>query len=145
MAQRYSNSPQVRRMIAAMERRAGGSQGLCYRYVKNGLLSGGLVNTYLAGGSAFMAGPQLQRQGFRNVINSLGGDPRRAPIGAVLVYDGGPHGHIEVRTPNGFISDYRSSNPRTGNGTQGRGRRLIGVYIHPNPGQFGAAGQGRGR
>jgi len=32
-------------------------------------------------------------------------------VGAVLVYGGGGAGHVELRTPHGFTSDYHSSRP----------------------------------
>jgi hypothetical protein len=68
--------------------------------------------------------------------------PYDAPPGAVLVYGAAPgatdknskYGHIEVRTRDGFASDYFSPNARTGaaeNGMEGRGRVLIGVYTKP--------------
>jgi hypothetical protein len=44
------------------------------------------------------------------------------------------YGHIEIRTPNGFASDYYRPKARTGpvsNGLSGSGRRLIGVYVNP--------------
>ncbi len=123
------------------ERRAGSrSQGLCYRYVKQALQASGAVNTYLAGGSAIQAGPQLERQGYVNLLNRPGFQIRSAydaPVGAVLVYSGGQHGHIEIRTRNGFASDFASPNARTGaaeNGLSGRGRTLVGVYVLPAAG-----------
>jgi LysM repeat protein len=123
------------------ERRAGAqSQGLCYRYVKQALQQSGAVNTYLAGGSAIQAGPQLERQGYVNILNRPGfniNSPYDAPKGAVLVYSGGQHGHIEIRTDNGFASDYASRNARTGGpeaGLSGRGRTLVGVYVLPAAG-----------
>jgi hypothetical protein len=35
-----------------------------------------------------------------------------APVGAVLVYSHGTsgYGHVEIRTKNGFVSDYFSKN-----------------------------------
>ena len=48
-------------------------------------------------------------------------DPFSAPVGSVLVY--GPSrsaGHVELRTKNGFVSDFRSPTPSK--------RPLIGVY-----------------
>jgi hypothetical protein len=35
-------------------------------------------------------------------------DPNAAPIGAVLVYGNKNHGHVEIRTKDGFVSDYHS-------------------------------------
>jgi hypothetical protein len=36
-------------------------------------------------------------------------DPYAAPIGAVLVYGDRTHGHVEIRTKTGFVSDYHSN------------------------------------
>jgi hypothetical protein len=48
-------------------------------------------------------------------------DPFAAPIGSVLVY-GTSHsvGHVEFRTKDGFVSDFRSKTPSR--------RPLLGVY-----------------
>jgi len=35
-------------------------------------------------------------------------DPYAAPIGAVLVYGNKDRGHVEIRTKDGFVSDYQS-------------------------------------
>lgn len=132
------NQASVNAAIYAENRvRGQGSQSLCYRYVKQALQHAGAVNTYLAGGSAIQAGRPLEQQGFVNVLNRPGANIRSAydaPVGAVLVYRGGQHGHIEIRTPNGFASDYFSTRARTGaeaNGLSGGGRTLVGVYIKP--------------
>jgi hypothetical protein len=37
-------------------------------------------------------------------------NPYAAPLGAVLVYANGRMGHVEIRTRNGFASDYHSNN-----------------------------------
>ena len=39
-------------------------------------------------------------------------DPYAAPLGAVIVYGKGSNGagHVELRTKNGFVSDYTSKN-----------------------------------
>jgi LysM repeat protein len=133
--------PRSVRAADLAERRAGPhSQRLCYRYVKQALQQSGAVNGYLAGGSAIQAGPQLQRQGYVNILNRPGFQIRSAydaPVGAVLVYSGGQHGHIELRTNHGFASDYASPNARTGaagNGLSGNGRTLVGVYVLPAQG-----------
>jgi LysM repeat protein len=134
------DSRSVRAAELAEANALSGSRGLCYRYVKRALQQSGAVNTYLAGGSAIQAGPQLERQGYTNILNRPGFNirsPYDAPPGAVLVYAGGQHGHIELRTRNGFASDYFSPRARTGGegaGLEGRGRRLVGVYIKPAEG-----------
>ena len=37
-------------------------------------------------------------------------DPYAAPVGAVLVYGNRYRGHVEIRTKDGFVSDYHSKN-----------------------------------
>ncbi len=37
-------------------------------------------------------------------------DPYKAPLGAVLVYGNKGRGHVEIRTKDGFVSDYHSKN-----------------------------------
>ena len=48
-------------------------------------------------------------------------NPYEAPVGAVLVYDAKrAAGHVEIRTENGFASDFRSKTPSR--------RPLLGVF-----------------
>ena len=51
-------------------------------------------------------------------------NPYAAPLGSVLVYGGRDAGHVEIRTKNGFVSDYFSSTPRAG-------RPFIGAFVLP--------------
>ena len=125
------------------------SAGKCYRYVKKALLAAGAVDHYLGGGSAIEAGPLLIQQGFTDILGlpSAGiKSPYDAPTGAVLVYKATPyatdknriHGHIEIRTADGFASDYYSPRARTGPRENGlavnsaSGRALAGVYVKPD-------------
>jgi len=90
----------------------------CWQYVKDALLQAGVVDTRPTTNYACEAGSELTgRYGFvRLPIHN----PYLAPEGAVLVYEGGGAGHVEIRTEQGFASDYRSP---------WRCRyRLIGVY-----------------
>lgn len=124
-------------IFSAMKNRLSRSTGYCYRYVKRALLSAGLVSKYLPGASAKGAGPELVKQGFVNLMKSSVAStirtPCDAPVGSVLVYDGGLHGHIEIKSESGYVSDYLGANPRTGGCVgAGRGRRLIGVYLKPD-------------
>ncbi|KZL19636.1 hypothetical protein PsAD2_01915 [Pseudovibrio axinellae] len=69
----------------------------CYRYVKKHLISEGLVDTYIPGGSAYMAIQSLPKYGFKRLRVS---SPDRAPVGSICVYDRDKrnrHGHIEVK------------------------------------------------
>ncbi|MGA3169685.1 MAG: hypothetical protein ABSE62_01605 [Chthoniobacteraceae bacterium] len=94
------------------------SRARCWQYVKNALLEAGVVSVRPATNYACEAGDELtSRYGFvRLPIHN----PYSAPIGAVLVYEGGSAGHVEFRTEHGFASDYHSP---------WRCRyRLIGVY-----------------
>jgi LysM repeat protein len=127
------------------------SKGECYAWVKRALQDSGAVSRYLVGVPAKGAGPELVKEGYTNVLGKPGYNiksPYDAPKGAVLVYGAAPgvtdknakYGHIEIRTDNGFASDYKSAKARTGaasNGLVGTGdkaRVLIGVYIKPDAG-----------
>ncbi|MCB0349453.1 MAG: hypothetical protein KDD37_11505, partial [Bdellovibrionales bacterium] len=142
MVKDYSESPEVEALISCAERNVRpGPTGYCYRYVKNALLGGNLSSTYLNGVPAKKAGAELRREGYTNLLQLDGWDkkilsPYDAPKGAILVYDGGQYGHIEIKSGDvgegGFISDYYSESSRVGqvsNGLSGRGRTLIGVYV----------------
>ena len=112
-----------KRMIHAAElaatRAHARSHGTCWGYVKNALLSAGLVDTRPKTGYAKQAGNELANDyGFTKIGIS---DPYKAPLGSVLVYGGRGAGHVEFRTKTGFVSDFTSSKPSR--------RPLIGVYI----------------
>jgi hypothetical protein len=78
----------------------------CWRYVKQALLQAGAVSGYPGTSYACQAGAELtSRYGFVRLPIR---DPYSAPVGAVLVYEGGGAGHVEIRTEHGFASDYRS-------------------------------------
>ena len=155
----YSRSQQVRRMMdradttldprwAKKYPRTPTSAFLytCYRGVKFRLKDAGLVPGYLNGDARPMssAPASLRANGFINIMgSSLIKKPDDAPPGAVLVYSdekdfthrgSAPYGHIEIRTYDGYVSDFKSptaltkdqmSRSRTATGT----RRLIGIYI----------------
>lgn len=111
------------RMIRAMEiasaRAYGRSQGTCWRYVKNALLSAGLVDSRPTTAYAKEAAYELTtKYGFRKIACT---NPYEAPLGSVLVYGGAGAGHIEFRTPSGFVSDFTTPRPSK--------RPLIGVYV----------------
>jgi hypothetical protein len=111
------------RMIRAMEiasaRAYARSQGTCWRYVKNALLSAGLVDTRPTTAYAKEAAQELtSKYGFRKISCS---NPYEAPLGSVLVYGGAGAGHVEFRTRGGFVSDFTTPRPSK--------RPLIGVYV----------------
>ncbi|MBX2987714.1 MAG: hypothetical protein KF802_07430 [Bdellovibrionaceae bacterium] len=112
----------------------------CAYYVRMAL-SGTALPAKTGGlGHAKDMGCNLQSYGFRNLCGSCRSravcnmTPESAPVGAVLVYDyrgcGHPAGHVEIRTSQGYVSDYFSTIPRTGSGRNvGNCRALIGVYV----------------
>ncbi|MCB9026880.1 MAG: hypothetical protein H6625_11215 [Bdellovibrionaceae bacterium] len=140
----YSSSDQVKNMIHyAMRKKKRASAGVCYMFVKNALLASGLTAKRSGERRAKNAGSSLKAEAYINLMDEPDWknrikSPYDAPKGAILVYNGGPSGHIEIKTGDigegGFVSDYYSPNARTGiskNKNVGRGRRLIGVYIKP--------------
>jgi len=125
------------------------SIGYCYRYVKNALLAGGATSQRLSGVAAAEAGSALVGQGFIDILGIPGAgikSPYDAPEGAVIVYKATPsaidknriYGHIEIRTSDGFASDYFSPRARTGPRENGltlnssAGRSVSGVYVKPD-------------
>jgi len=49
-------------------------------------------------------------------------DPYQAPVGSVLVYNANrAAGHVELRTKDGFVSDFLSKKPSR--------RPLLGVFV----------------
>ena len=103
----------------AADRARSRSRGVCWRYVKDALLSAGLVDTRPNTGYAKQAANELTTEyGFRQIKCN---DPYKAPVGNVLVYGGKGAGHIEFRTKQGFVSDFVTPKPSR--------RPLIGVYV----------------
>ena len=94
----------------------------CWRYVKEALLAAKVVDTYPGTAYAKQAGEELiNKHGFRRLsIN----DPFKAPIGSVLVYGGRGAGHVEIRTKDGFVSDFESPTPSK--------RPLLGIFVKPS-------------
>jgi hypothetical protein len=103
----------------AADRAKSRSRGVCWRYVKDALLSAGLVETRPDTVYAKQAAAELTDEyGFKKIRCS---DPYKAPVGSVLVYGGKGAGHIEFRTKKGFVSDFVAIRPSK--------RPLIGVYV----------------
>ena len=114
-----------KRMVKAAEiaaaRARGHSISRCWRYVKQALLASKVIDTYPSTAYAKQAGTELQtKYGFKKIKVK---DPFKAPLGSVLVYGGKGAGHVELRTAQGFVSDFASAKPSP--------RPLIGVYIKP--------------
>ena len=100
----------LRAASIADERAHARSKARCWHYVKEALLASGAVASYPRTAYAYQAGEELARNyGFRKLSVR---DPYDAPLGAVLVYSHGSRGagHVEIRTKNGFVSDYSSKN-----------------------------------
>jgi hypothetical protein len=99
--------PKLTRAATLAEERAhANSQASCWHYVKHALFSAGVISSYPKTAYAAEAGDELMRSyGFKRLPIR---DPYKAPIGAVLVYGNRNHGHVEIRTKDGFVSDYHS-------------------------------------
>lgn len=112
---------QLMRAVEIAEQRAHArTTRRCWRYVKQALLAAGVVDEYPGTVYARQAGGELTRNhGFVRLEGIT--CPFEAPVGSVLVYGGRGPGHVEFRTRDGFVSDFRSERPSR--------RPLIGVYI----------------
>jgi len=113
--------PALVRAANFADQRAGRHSTLrCWHYVKDALVATGAVRSRPVSAYAIEAGEELMRQhGFVRLQIS---NPYRAPVGSVIVYGGyGGAGHVELRTPHGFASDYRSHFACR--------YRMIGVYV----------------
>lgn len=99
--------PKLRRAATIAQERANArSKARCWHYVKTALVASGAISSYPKTAYAFEAGRELVRDyGFRKLSVR---DPYAAPLGSVLVYGG--RGHVEIRTKDGFVSDYQSKN-----------------------------------
>src|SRR6266849_6114793 len=103
----------------AEERARAHSHSLCWRFVKEALVAAGVVSSRPTTSLAKQAGQELVSDyGFKKLAVA---DPYAAPVGAVLVYGASKAaGHVEIRTVDGFVSDFKSRVPSP--------RPLLGVY-----------------
>ena len=103
----------------AQERAHAHSRSRCWHYVKDALLASGVIDSRPKTELARDAASELVgNYGFKRLPVS---DPFSAPIGSVLVYGTSRSvGHVELRTRDGFVSDFRSKTPSH--------RPLLGVY-----------------
>ena len=103
--------PRLRRAATIAQERANArTKARCWRYVKEALVASGAITSYPKTNYACQAGDELAHNyGFKKLSVR---DPYAAPIGAVIVYGkgSGGAGHVELRTKNGFVSDYFSKN-----------------------------------
>jgi hypothetical protein len=109
----------VQAATLAQERAHAHSRSRCWHYVKDALLASGVIES--------RPKTELARDAASELVNNYGfkklsiTDPFAAPIGSVLVYGTARSvGHVEIRTKDGFVSDFRSPTPSR--------RPLVGVY-----------------
>lgn len=115
------DSRMMRAAEIAQARARGHSISRCWRYVKTALLDSKTIDSYPKTATAKEAGAELQGSyGFKKLNVK---DPYKAPLGSVIVYGGRGAGHVEIRTAQGFVSDFNSPKPSP--------RPLIGVYVKP--------------
>jgi len=116
---RRLNPTMVRAATIAEERAHAHSRKQCWHAVKEALVASGAVDSRPKTALAKQAADELvANYGFKRLAVR---DPYQAPVGSVLVY--GAHraaGHVEIRTRDGFVSDFRSKKPSH--------RPLVGVY-----------------
>jgi len=113
------NPKLMRAATIAQERAHAHSKSRCWHYVKEALMASGIIDERPKTALAKQAADELVRTyGFKKLPIR---DPFAAPLGSVLVYNArGAAGHVEIRTKDGFVSDFRSKTPSK--------RPLIGVY-----------------
>ena len=109
----------VQAATLAQERAHAHSRSRCWHYVKDALLASGVIES--------RPKTELARDAASELVNNYGfkrlsiTDPFAAPVGSVLVYGTSRSvGHVEIRTKDGFVSDFRSPTPSH--------RPLMGVY-----------------
>jgi hypothetical protein len=124
MVQPFGNDskidPKMRRAATIAEERARAhSLSKCWHYVKEALVAAGVVKSRPQTLLAKQAGQELVKNyGFKKLPVT---NPYEAPVGSVLVYDAKrAAGHVEIRTEDGFVSDFRSKTPSR--------RPLLGVF-----------------
>ena len=110
----------MRAATIAEERAHAHSRRQCWHAVKEALLASGVIGSRPKTEYAKQAGQELvNNYGFRKLpVN----DPYQAPVGSVLVYNANrAAGHVEIRTKDGFVSDFRSKTPSR--------RPLLGIFV----------------
>jgi hypothetical protein len=109
----------MRAATIAQERAHAHSRSMCWHYVKEALLASGAIDSRPKSELAKDAAQDLvTNYGFKKIPVA---DPFAAPVGSVLVYGAKrAAGHVEIRTKDGFVSDFCSKTPSP--------RPLLGVY-----------------
>jgi len=110
-------------MMEAMEIASGSARKHsgrhCWRAVKKALVEANVLPYRPTSRYAWQAAQELvEKFDFLKLDIT---DPYEAPVGSILVYGGRGAGHVEFRTPDGFVSDF--ANPRPSK------RPLIGVFV----------------
>src|SRR5207248_5397367 len=110
----------MRAATIAEERAHAHSHRQCWHYVKEALLAAGVIRSRPTTMYAKQAGQELVSNfGFKRLAVT---DPYQAPVGSVLVYNASSAaGHVEIRTNNGFVSDFRSKTPSR--------RPLLSIFV----------------
>jgi hypothetical protein len=116
---RHIDSRLMQAATIAQERAHAHSRSMCWHYVKEALLASGVIDSRPKSELAREAAQELvSNYGFKRLSVT---DPFAAPVGSVLVYGTSRSvGHVEFRTREGFVSDFRSPTPSR--------RPLLGVY-----------------
>jgi hypothetical protein len=116
---RHIDSRLMQAATIAQERAHAHSRSMCWHYVKEALLASGAIDSRPKTELARDAASELvSNYGFKKLPVT---DPFAAPVGSVLVYGTSRSvGHVEFRTRDGFVSDFRSKTPSR--------RPLLGVY-----------------
>ena len=116
---RHIDSRLMQAASIAQERAHAHSRSRCWHYVKEALLASGAIDSRPKTELARDAAQELvSNYGFKRLSVT---DPFSAPVGSVLVYGTSRSvGHVEIRTREGFVSDFRSPTPSR--------RPLLGVY-----------------
>src|SRR5205823_3563905 len=100
----------MRAATIAEERGHAHSRRRCWQAGKKAHRSSVVIDSSPKTEYAKQAGQEsVNNYGFRQLpVN----DPYQAPVGSVLVYNANrPAGHVEIRTKDGFVSDFRSKTP----------------------------------
>ena len=116
---RHLDTRMMQAASIAQERAHAHSRSRCWHYVKDALLASGVIDSRPKSELARDAAADLVgNYGFKRLNVS---DPFSAPVGSVLVYGTSRSvGHVELRTRDGFVSDFQSKTPSR--------RPLLGVY-----------------
>lgn len=137
----YSENPKVVKMIRIANSRSNKrSVRMCYRYVKQAMMSVDALDQYPTGRKAIDGIKDLKAEGWSNMMDNpkykgLIKGPDDAPKGTILVYrdtnNKSRPGHIEIKTDHGEKGGYVSDFFR-GTDTNLRARELVGVMIKEN-------------